>query len=387
MPKIQGVSANSRLPKKERMALPAPATSQPEIPQHQSVHGPVSAHPGSNQPNLSENQFGPAPHHEPTFGDLSSEHREQLRQHVQGTYGTSHEEFTHNVGQSIDNSMARAKAKQTPWEWAGGAKAEGEGQRWYSGGQGTAQDDVQDEARRSGLPPHVVGYQRASMSHNMSAEGEIHRVRAVNQAMERNPDPSQFHGGEGGSPSAGMHWNARNAAAIRQGHLAGIHPADLVGEGQPPANHVGTVQRTAPGSAVTGSDKAVKPLSYGQAYAHPNVHGRPTSDRWTYRGGLGDKATQDVNGKSVDMAKKMQEHSSPKSLVPHPTSPGHQLHGVSLLTSDAVAQASRQRGLAPHEGQTLQWNEDRDVAEGRSAPMPRHLPENVNQGQFKLGLK
>lgn len=202
---VRGVSPNSQLNKKQRAALPPPRPlGGDEVPQHRSVHGPVSAHPGSNQPNLSEGQFGPSPH----------------------------------------------------------------------------------------------------------------------------------HGMEVGPPRK---------------------------------------------SAVTGSDKAVKPLSYGQAYAHPNVHGRPTSDRWTYRGALGE-------GQGPKDAKKMQEHTAPKSLVPDPSGHG-QLHGVSLLTSQAVSQASRERGLAPHEGQTLQWNEDRDVAEGRSAPMPRHLPENVNQGQFKLGLR
>jgi hypothetical protein len=373
---IKGVSPNSRLPKKERMALPAPATRQEEIPQHQSVHGPVSAHPGSNQPNLNEGQFGPSPHHETTFWDLPQEHRNQIREHAQKAYGLSYEGMVHNMGQGIDTSMTRAQQAQSPQERAGGARAEGAGQRWYAGGPGTAQQEVQEESRRSGLPPHVVGYQRASVSHNMSAENETGRVRAVNMAMEKNPDIGQFQGGEGGTPTGGMHWNARNAARIREGHLAGIHPADLPGEGQP---HHGMEEGPARKSAVTGSDKAVKPLSYGQAYAHPNVHGRPTADRWTYRGALGPGGTEKA-------ARKMQEHIAPKSLVPDPKNPEHQIHGLSLMTSAALSEASRKRGLAPHEGQTLQWNEDRDVAEKRSAPIPKHIPENVNQGQFKLGL-
>ena len=360
---------NYDLPKAQRAKLPAPATSVPEVPQHQSVHGPVETHPGSNQPNLSENQFGPSPHHETTFWDLPKEHRDQLRQHAQETYGLSYDDMVNNAGKSIDNSMARAKQKQSGWEWASGARAEGEGQRWYAGGEGTAQDEVQQEARRSGLPPHVVGYQRASVSHNMSAENEIHRVRAVNQAMDKSPDVSQF--GEGGTPSGGMHWNARNAARIKLGHEQGIHPADLPGEGRP---HHGMEEGPARRSAVTGSDKAVKPLSYGQAYAHPNVHGRPTSDRWTYRG-------MHPTGSEKDL-KKMQEHTLKGSRVPDPTSPGHELHGLSLMTSAALADASRQRGLAPHEGQTLQWNEDRDVAEKRSQPISHEHP--VDSNQFKL---
>jgi hypothetical protein len=321
---------------------------------------------GTNQTALDLGKEYAAPHHEVTFDDLPQEHQQQIIDHVSKNYGRSYEDLVHNAGRSIDNAFARQHEANRASAFTANRLTEAKGQRWYAGGPGSAQEDNQSIGREHGVPPHIVGAMRAAVSPNNSAKGEVPQTRAVIAGMRNNPDPEQFSAE--GTPSEGMHWASRNAARILQAHeQSGTHPSQVVGRPQ---------RGNAPVPAVTGSKSGPKPLSYNQAYADPGVaNGRPTVDRWAYRGAFG---VDDV------AAKQIQGHKLKGSKVPDPSRPGSEIHGVNLLTAKAIADASSRRGLMPHEGQAIQWNEDKDEAEGRHKQPAGHpsTGNNLNAGQF-----